>query len=1108
MPDFFIFVKDLALVLQTGCMRNFSKVLFFILFCFVLIQFIDRASGQIINFRQWSVEEGLAQSYVMDIEQDKDGDLWFSTADGISRFNGYEFIKYTKRDGLLQNYVTASCKDRQGNIWFGHKGGGVSVHYFDSDSFKIFAPQDTIVSMVMSIYEDSKGNMWFATLYNGVYWYDGRQITNITTSNGLSANLVFGICEDNDGNMWFSTNDGITVYDPAIGYTYFTVDDGLTSNSCRAIMKDSKGDIWVGTGNGGFFVIRIQNKNLKNKDAVKIIYVDQEIGENFKISESSIRSIYEQSNGDIWIGSTSWGIFICKLLDDSDKSIPIYKNYDNTKGLETSVPIYPFLEDREGNVWIGTIGTGVFQYSGETFKTYSTEVKNLLENSNIWTIFQDSKGTYWVGTDNGTLNYTFSNEEKLVVNTVLGAGVNSKFDIGISAAEVRTIIEDRDNNIWMGTWGGGINVYNPMTKKVKEYNDEHGLLTPHISSLAIDRTGQIYVGTQMGAYVFNKKLQRFKKLEAGDKKIRGKVNAIFVDTKDNIWFCTYGEGLVKYDHKSLTYYGESDGLKTKNIASATEDSKGNLWIATEEECIYKFDGKEFMNFNIQNGFKSDNVYLVICDEEDNIWVGTSNGVEKFSYYKKSAIEYYGKREGFIGIETNINAALKDRKGNLWFGTVEGFTKYDPAQDKVNTVEPLTRITGLQVHFGDPAMPTSKAFPYTDNHIIFNYVGVSLTIPEKVRYQYKLAGIDEDWSPINTRTYAIYPNLPHGNYVFQVRACNNDGIWNDEAVRFAFEIKPPFWKTTWFIFLCIILGIISIYLSYKWRVRQIEQEKKVLAEKVEERTHQLVKEKERVEEQKDIIEIKNKDITDSINYAKQIQDAILPAKEEVLKAFKDSFILYLPKDIVSGDFYWFAQMGDEIVIAAVDCTGHGVPGAFMSVIGSDSLNQVVRRNKIKKPSEILNNLHLEIRRALKQENSETGSRDGMDISLSTINLTKKTIQYAGAYNPLYHLRNGELNEIKADRYPIGGYQQEEKRAFTNHEIEIKEGDSIYLFSDGYVDQFGGQKGKKFKAKKFKKLILDNHHKKMSEQSTIFENNFISWRSELEQVDDVLVIGIGF
>ena len=133
---------------------------------------------------------------------------------------------------------------------------------------------------------------------------------------------------------------------------------------------------------------------------------------------------------------------------------------------------------------------------------------------------------------------------------------------------------------------------------------------------------------------------------------------------------------------------------------------------------------------------------------------------------------------------------------------------------------------------------------------------------------------------------------------------------------------------------------------------------------------------------------------------------------------------------------------------------------------------------------------------------------MDISLSTINLTKKTIQYAGAYNPLYHLRNGELNEIKADRYPIGGYQTEDKRIFTNHEIEIKQGDSIYLFSDGYIDQFGGQKGKKFKSKKFKKLILDNHYKKMSEQGEIFENNFISWRSELEQIDDVLVIGIGF
>ena len=260
-------------------------------------------------------------------------------------------------------------------------------------------------------------------------------------------------------------------------------------------------------------------------------------------------------------------------------------------------------------------------------------------------------------------------------------------------------------------------------------------------------------------------------------------------------------------------------------------------------------------------------------------------------------------------------------------------------------------------------------------------------------------------------------------------------------------------------------------------------------------------------QKAIIEEKNKDITDSINYAKQIQEALLPPQEDIEKAFKDSFVLFMPKDIVSGDFYWFVQHEDTVFIAAVDCTGHGVPGAFMSLLGDTALNQVINHSRISKPSEILNNLNNQIRRLLRQESEESESRDGMDIALCAIDLKNNKISFSGAYRPLFHMRDGLIEEIKADRFPIGGYQIEEKN-FTNKEIKIKSGDCIYMFSDGIVDQFGGEKGKKFLSKRFKEILEMNHNKKMKEQYEIIKNNFITWRSDYEQIDDVLVIGIRF
>jgi len=255
-----------------------------------------------------------------------------------------------------------------------------------------------------------------------------------------------------------------------------------------------------------------------------------------------------------------------------------------------------------------------------------------------------------------------------------------------------------------------------------------------------------------------------------------------------------------------------------------------------------------------------------------------------------------------------------------------------------------------------------------------------------------------------------------------------------------------------------------------------------------------------------IETKNKDITDSIKYAKRLQEAILPIADFQKQFHENAFIFYRPKDIVSGDFYWMAKKENKILIAAVDCTGHGVPGAFMSIVGHNLLNQAVNEHNIVKPSDILNELNKGITNTLRQYEDEATVKDGMDIALCCINTDTLEVEYAGAYNPLWIIKDNNLSEIKADKFPVGAFVGEKINQFTNHKIQMQKGDMIYMFTDGYADQFGGPKGKKFKYKQLQQLITESKDKTMPEQKILLENAFSQWIGSFEQVDDVLIIGI--
>lgn len=270
--------------------------------------------------------------------------------------------------------------------------------------------------------------------------------------------------------------------------------------------------------------------------------------------------------------------------------------------------------------------------------------------------------------------------------------------------------------------------------------------------------------------------------------------------------------------------------------------------------------------------------------------------------------------------------------------------------------------------------------------------------------------------------------------------------------------------------------------------------------------ELGRKNEEIEQQKKTVEEKNSEITSSIQYAKRIQDAIMPSMDEIRTALPESFIFYRPKAIVSGDFYWFSKQGNTSFIAAVDCTGHGVPGAFMSMIGNDHLNHIVNVERRTKPDVILNRLHREIQATLKQKHGETDNHDGMDIALCAINHDEKKLYFSSANRYLYLIRNGELSETKGDHFNIGGIMHEDVRNYELHEFDLQKGDAFYFFSDGVSDQFGGERSKKFGYKRLKNLLTEIHQKPMDDQKIEFEKTLIDWMGDNDQIDDFLLIGI--
>lgn len=1052
------------------------QVLFFLFLCFSL-------NSQTYHFVHYSVKEGLAQSDVTAIIQDQSGYYWVATEGGLSRFDGKNFINYTIEDGLADNNVTALFQDKSGRIWLGHDNGALTI--YENGQFKALKSKVLAKGRkVNAFFQDSQGSLWISTFASGVLRImdpskkveEKLQMRTYTSKDGLSQ-MVLNAYEDKQGDVLFLTDVGLRIYKSRSRSFEIFRAENMPIGQIICLTQNKDKEILIGTSAG--FVSRY---NSEKKEFETIIDPRPVLRYSNNSGMPFVFAIHQDSKGNVWASGSDHGVFMF------DKKSGKTKLFNTSNGLAVNKVVH-INEDREGNILFGTRGEGFVVFSSERFS--SLNKSNGLLNNQVWAITQDQGGALWFGTSEGVSKYDPSKDRD-------EAFTNFTIENGLTANNVRSLVTDRSGNVWAGTWGGKIVKYEKSANRFVQVGALNDIVNNLVSCLMIDRRNNLWIGTVEGIVRYSLDNGSIKTFRTIDGLSENDISCLFEDSNGKIWIGTQHKGISIYDGKSLRILSREEGLTYGRISSIAEDRSKRIWIGTEGGGAFVYNGKSFTNYRMKNGLVSDFISLIAVDSKNQIWLGTNRGISKYLPDKESFYTY-GSGDGFTGAETKSRAVYMDKAANLWFGTVNGVYRYNPDKDIPVSQEPMCKLLRMKVNLDEVPLQDKLELSYKENSLAFDYIGISLSNPEGVQYRIQLEGYDEDWKAPAKQSSQEYSNLSPGTYKFKVISCNASGVCNAEPVTQLIVITPPYWKTWWFYLLvfAIISGALFAYI--KVRERSLIREKSILEEKVNERTAEVV------QKNRELDEI-NKDITASIRYAKRIQDAILPPDEYVRTHLPNTFVLFKPKDIVSGDFYFMADKGEHVIFAAVDCTGHGVPGAFMSIVGHNLLERIVGEHGLTKPAAILDELNRSISETLRQTDLEDNTvRDGMDIALCTYNRKTSVLQFAGAFNPLWLIRDKELIEIKADKFPIGNTKLNDNNSFKNHEISLRKGDTIYVFSDGYCDQFGGPNGKKFKASNLKQLLLRSQHLSMDEQYALLNQSIEEWRGNHEQVDDILVIG---
>ena len=1030
------------------------------------------AEGQSYRLRNYAFENGIPNGFIYSVIQDNQGYLWIGTGAGLSKFDGFDFYKINFPDLAANRFPVISLKDSNGALWFGCNDG--SVFMMGNDGMKKVTDGNgrTIVSMLEGpdkfIYVFPQDESFMKINPD-----NPDEIKSYILDPGT---MIFSACFTRTGDLLLGTQENIAICRIS-GDTFSLLRSvsGFDFYSVTSILRIRDTDSFlVGTNGNGVFRLSMSPAGPRVHS----------FADHPELQMLDVQSASQDADKNIWISTNGNGAAGISFNEAGDLITEVKVLNRNTGLAGNNAKVV--YQDMEGNYWIGLFGDGLSVLNSVAFSLWSPgksgKTNQIIHVDRI-------RNDYLLGTPEG---YWIMNPD----GDRIGVFTNLKSYVGNH--EISSYCVDESSNIWFGTDGGGLYLRN-QSGSTKRFYLSGNSGQDKINDVAVDKK-YVWLATLNGVIILN----RF----TGDSIAGYNIyNGLSHNSISQLYLMSDGKAAVAMETDRLFTIDPVEGViqgkavmygTTRNeIVAFCQTKDGHLFASTNGNGIFEFYSDSLRSFTRTDNLMSDYCYSILADSLNNLWIGHDRGFSVFNRYT-GVIRTFGSDFTHQAVCTP-DGMYESPDGKIFIGTSDGFILYDRRKDLIPSMPPVNNINFISINDSVYPIRNSYTLPYRKMYnITVGYVGINLKNPEKVYYQTILENYNDKWSESTTERSVKY-TPSDGRYRFIMRSVNEFGLSSDTAVSFELLIKKPFWRSWWFILglLSIISG--AVFIIVREREKAQKKIQLYLEKELDARTSVVLK-------QKDKIELQNIEITDSINYAKRIQTSILPDFSRLKETFSESFLLFRPRDIVSGDFYWFDKFDDEkFILVCADSTGHGVPGAFMSMIGSTLLQDIVARQRISKPSEILKMLDKQIFTTLNQ-NIELGvSNDGMDMVVCEINIRKRHIRFASAMRPVILVLDGEPLYIKGNRCSVGGESVIEKY-FDDQEYYLNAGDTLYLFSDGLPDQFGGTDGKKMKIARLKKLIEDVSSLPLSGQKEVITKFYDEWKGDHDQVDDILLIGV--
>ncbi|MBK7627871.1 MAG: SpoIIE family protein phosphatase [Bacteroidales bacterium] len=1113
-----------------------------IVIVFILQSLFISLSGQVNKYgvpiiRNYSTQMTSGSEQNWCIEQDPFGNVYFGNQDrGVIKYDGTQWSQI-----MIGNNprIFSLTSDSRGVVYV---GAAFEFGYLQPD----MKGRTEYISLAARVDSTPEIRYIYSTIIsdNKVYFQGPKMIYIYDINNDSLVKISLKEYKLIDAIRLVKINDRLILADNLSGL--FELKDNTISPlpggyffkkmACTVLLPFDKTKILIGTFYDGLFLYDYTTGEINNS------FIDGKL--NGKLKEVSIYAGSILANDLFAIGTTNQeGILI---FNKTGALVQQIKKENSDLGDNTIIAMHCDPQ-RNSELWISTQGIISKAYLNIPL-THFGEKQGVSSGLNHVTEFN---GSIYLATDAGILKSKLNSENEIVFGEVSGTNtqvfpldyIRSASGDFLLAGSLNGILQISRNDFVTRVEQNCLN----LPHKILKYNASRFLQSDSDPSV-------VYVGLMNGGIVVLKYSGSKWSYISSLKKISGVISGMIEKKEGGLWFFTddpnslFSATFLTND-TLLTEYGPDKGIPDSDISSINT-IMGELYVTTSAGILrYDKNSDRFVSDNALTGGYSQgrNVSNLYIDSDQDLWYsGIDNGVTELLFRKNNnAVESYS---GVLKLLPNITMLdIMDIDSKIYMLKSKSLF----VADKSKLLEDTTRVktSFVRITAGTDSVVMEGTFYKTDNknrripvisgsvtevpefgydmnELRFEWTTPNFTEELLIEYSYKLEGFDNDWSKWEGISYGNtmaaqyskkeYTNLPFGKYSFKVRTKTLTGLTGSSELSYDFIILKPWYATLLAYVGFALIAFLLIVALIKAYTRKLKNENIRLEGIVAERTAVVVKQKEELES--------------SIHYASRIQMALLPSEAILSENIKNYFVLFRPRDIVSGDFYWMTKRGERLYIVAADCTGHGVPGAFMSLLGMSFLDEIIDREITLSANTILRELRLHVTESLKQVGSDDEAKDGMDLALLVIDFNAKKVEYSGAYNPCFKVRrlteeesnmrqtdtsddaDGSMSDgkyiletIRASKMPIG-ISSKMNEEFVFHEDPLEKGVSYYLFSDGYIDQFGGPNGRKFMKKNFKKFILGIQDYSMTEQRDLLEKNLLEWRGLSPQIDDILVMGI--